>query len=109
MTVASRSYLTNNILRDGPYTRMDAGAPSLLASVVMFCHMCNRPSANVLCVCICKYCTPRMVKVHLQNVYWYTFTRVCEPSIMAFSVWADHCVGKKKLKSQQVVQLRHKE
>ena len=38
---------------DGPYTGMHVGVPSLLASVVMFCHMCNRPSANVLCVCVC--------------------------------------------------------
>ena len=28
--------------------------------------------------------------------------------ILAFSGWADHCVGKKKLKSQQVVQLSWK-
>ena len=33
------------------------GVPSLLASVVMFFHMCNRDSAKVLYVCICKYCT----------------------------------------------------
>ena len=23
----------------------------------MFCHMCNRSGAKVLCVCICKYWT----------------------------------------------------
>ena len=34
--------------------------------------------------------------------------KVCELSIMAYSVCADHCVGKKKLKSQQVVQLSWK-
>ena len=28
---------------------MHVGVPSLLASVVMFCYMCNRPSAKVLC------------------------------------------------------------
>ena len=31
---------------------MHVGVPSLLASVVMLCHMCNRPSATVLCVCV---------------------------------------------------------
>ena len=41
-------------MRDSPYTGMHVGVPSLLASVVMFYHMCNRPSAKGLCV---KYCT----------------------------------------------------
>ena len=50
---------------------------------------------RVMCMCICVYmcvcvcmqvlCS-RMVKVHLHNVYWYTCIRVCEPSIMAYSV-----------------------
>ena len=30
---------------------MHVGVPSLLDSVIMFCHMCN--SAYVLCVCVC--------------------------------------------------------
>ena len=47
----------------------------------------------------------RMVKIHVHNVYLH---KVCEPSIMAYSVCADHCVGKKKLKSQQVLQLSWK-
>ena len=64
----------------------DVGVPSLLDSVIMFCHMCN--SAYMLCecmhVCVCK-CS-RMVKVHLHNIYWYICIRVCEPSIVAYSV-----------------------
>ena len=64
------------------------GCPSLLDSVIMFCHMCS--SAYVLCVyvCVCacmQVLCSRMVKVHLHNVYWYTCIRVCEPSIMAYS------------------------
>ena len=92
---------------------MHVGA-SLSDSVIMFCHMRRR--AYVLCVGMCVYvcvcvcmcvcmqvlCS-RMVKVHLHNVYWYTCIRVCKPSIKVYSVGADRCVGKKKLKSQQVV------
>ena len=70
------------------------GVPSLLDSVIMFCHMYNIAYMLCACVCICVYtgmcvlcmcmyvcvcvcvymqvlCS-RMVKVHLHNVYWCT-------------------------------------
>ena len=61
---------------------MQVGVPSLLESVVMFCHMCNIPSAKVLCVCVCAYesiVRSRMAKVHSLNAY-HICIRVCEPA-----------------------------
>ena len=57
---------------------MYVGVPSLFASVGMFCPMCNRPSAKVLCVYICKHCSLKNGKgsftecIHMH--------KVCEPA-----------------------------
>ena len=70
--------------------------------VCMCVHVC-------VCVCMCVYVCVKscvQVKVSLHNVYWYTCIRVCEPSIITYSVCADHCVGKES--HSQPVQLSWK-
>ena len=60
-------------------TRMQVGVPSLLESVVIFCDMCNRPSAKVLCDSVYESIVrSRMAKVHSLNAY-HTCIKVCEP------------------------------
>ena len=47
------------------------GCPSLLDSVIMFCHKCSSAYMLCVCMCVCVYASvcSRMVKVHLHNVH----------------------------------------
>ena len=51
------------------------GCPSLLDSVIMFCHMYS--SAYVLCVCVCMYVCMCMCVYVYMCVYMYVCVCMC--------------------------------